>query len=606
LFITPEFYFFPIAEKKLFLRMKKALILSALFFLLINVNGGTIPDSLITSWNNPGYQGEYPIPDHVASIMDFGGSADSSADNTAALNAAIASLNHNGGVICFPAGKFLFKHGIEMPANTILHGQGSKQTKLFFDLNRAGDFISAHGTITSVSTPVSGGYQKDSYSITVGSADNFSVGDYAIVKQDGSTLMDPNSTWAFPYFYQIVRIAGISGQTVTFEKPLRLTFQAALHPTFVKIIPVQNVGIECLSLQRLDTTPTQTYNIFFSVAANCWVKGVESHNANFGHVVLESSVHCTISGNYIHDAFKYGGGGQGYGIVLQLASAENFVYDNIMKHLRHCVLLQAAANGNVIAYNYSREQNWDELPHDAAGDIVLHGNYNFTNLIEGNICQNIVIDYSHGANGPYNTFFRNRAEYYGIIMSNGSGTKMNFVGNEITNSNFLLGNFALVGSNFLYGNNQHGINIPGGTTNLPETTLIGAPYASQIGYPNAINSKKNAAYTRWFASGEIKTVCNSGAYCDVPTGLKNNKAEFNMQIYPNPSSGNFTFSVRNASKENITLFIYDMNAQEIRSVELGNDYRIHQTVRLDDLAKGEYIAIIRTANDAAVSKLVIQ
>ena len=60
------------------------------------------------------------------------------------------------------------------------------------------------------------------------------------------------------------------------------------------------------------------------------------------------------------------------------------------------------------------------LPSDAAGDLVLHGNYPYANLFEGNILQNLVVDDSHGLNGPYNTFFRNRADNYGIVMSNAS------------------------------------------------------------------------------------------------------------------------------------------------------------------------------------------
>jgi len=82
------------------------------------------------------------------------------------------------------------------------------------------------------------------------------------------------------------------------------------------------------------------------------------------------------------------------------------------------VLLQSGANGNVISYNYSLNPNQsDSPPANGAGDLVLHGNYPFANLFEGNICQNVMIDASHGINGPYNTFFRNRVQLYGIIMS---------------------------------------------------------------------------------------------------------------------------------------------------------------------------------------------
>jgi hypothetical protein len=54
--------------------------------------------------------------------------------------------------------------------------------------------------------------------------------------------------------------------------------------------------------------------------------------------------------------------------------------------------------------------------------MVLHGNYPFANLFEGNINQNTVIDNSHGKNGPYNTFFRNRSELWGVVMNNSPAT----------------------------------------------------------------------------------------------------------------------------------------------------------------------------------------
>jgi len=76
-------------------------------------------------------------------------------------------------------------------------------------------------------------------------------------------------------------------------------------------------------------------------------------------------------------------------------------------------LVQHGANGNVFAYNFSF--NAKSYAGEFIGpiyykntDISLHGHYPFSNLFEGNIAQYIYSDHSHGANGPYNTFLRNR------------------------------------------------------------------------------------------------------------------------------------------------------------------------------------------------------
>jgi len=168
--------------------------------------------------------------------------------------------------------------------------------------------------------------------------------------------------------------------------------------------------------------------------------------------------------------------------------------------------LQSAANGNVIAYNYSKDPFWTGtiLPSNSAGDIVLHGNYPFQNLFEGNICQNIVIDNSHGINGPYNTFYRNRAELYGIFMNDGAGDLQNFIGNEITHP--LLGQYFKTGkAHYEFGNNRNQVIIPPNTSQLTTNTLFLESNPDcltdftnfpSIGYPNKLNEGKNAAKER--------------------------------------------------------------------------------------------------------------
>jgi hypothetical protein len=157
--------------------------------------------------------------------------------------------------------------------------------------------------------------------------------------------------------------------------------------------------------------------------------------------------------------------------------------------------LQAAANGNVIAYNYSYNPYWKEgwFPANAAGDIVLHGNYPYSNLFEGNIVQNLVIDNSHGINGAGNIFFRNRIENYGVVMNGNSGDNMYFIANEISGSGLLKGLFTLTGNqteiaNYIKGNTQAG--------SVNESSLISKNYVAKIGLPNKPNSGQNEAFTR--------------------------------------------------------------------------------------------------------------
>lgn len=467
----------------------------------------TIDKKTITDWSNPGYHFTIPAAAQKLSILDFGGKADNVTDNALALQNAIQSLNGKFGIILFPTGNFAFKKTIILPSNVLVKGNGSDKTIFNFNLKGNGDLFSAHGKLSTNSSPITAGTNKDSKTITLANTSNFAVGDYCIVRQSADYLLYNN--WSYNSFFQIVKIASISGNNISLEKPLRLDFPLKNNPVFVKINPVMNIGIESVKIKRFDATPSnQTSNVFFNFAVNCWIKGVEFENANYAHITLQSSANVTVSGNYLHDAFDYGSGGKGYGVVMQFGAGDNFIYDNIAKHLRHSFLLQAQANGNVVAYNYSYDTYWKEtwLPDNAAGDIVLHGNYSYTNLFEGNIVQNIVIDNSHGANGPFNTFFRNRIENYGVVMNGSAGEHMNSFANEITGSGILKGLYGFTGDNVEIANNIKG-NIQDG--NITETSLISDKYASKIGPPNAISSWNNEAYNR--AKNVVKTFCAATA-----------------------------------------------------------------------------------------------
>jgi len=160
------------------------------------------------------------------------------------------------------------------------------------------------------------------------------------------------------------------------------------------------------------------YNIYFDYAVNSRVSGVESDSSSGSHVYISRSAQIKVEGSYFHNAFAYDGvSTHGYGVTLAHHSSGSLIVNNIFVYLRHAMMVKTGANGNVFAYNYSRDPFRSEAISDFSGDISLHGHYPFANLFEGNIIQNIIIDHYWGPSGPRNTFFRNRAELWGIIMT---------------------------------------------------------------------------------------------------------------------------------------------------------------------------------------------
>lgn len=452
----------------------------------------------LTDWTYAGKHTSYNNKTVSLAIKDFGGIADNKTNNATALNKAIAALNGKPGTIEFGSGFFLFTQPVSLPSFVKLVGQGSDKTSLNFNLNGNSDAISVQGKPDTISSKIINGTQKESTQITVENAGNFAVHDYCIIKQNASNLL--NNDWAYNSFYQIVEITAIKGNTISIRSPMHLSFPA--QPVLIKINPATDVSIENLTIKRMDITNAQTSTIFFNFAVNCNVSGVELSNSNYALINLQSSAFCTISGNYLHHAFDYGSGGKGYGVVMQFGATDNLIIDNIAEHLRHSFLLQASSNGNVIAFNYSFDPYWKQgfFPSGAAGDIVLHGNYPYGNLFEGNIIQNLVIDNSHGINGPNNTFFRNRMESYGIFMNGNSGDNMNFYANEITGSGLLKGLYSLEGNHTEIANNIKG-DLQSGT--VSEKSLFNSSYFAKIGINNTYNSWTNEAFNR--AKKGVKT-----------------------------------------------------------------------------------------------------
>lgn len=503
--------------------MKKSyLFLTAIYLLVIatGLKAQTIPANRRVDWSVAGYQGTKPVYTTIRNITDFFIAGDGTTVDQQ-LDRAILSLDGGNGVIYFPAGTYVFGSPIVLRSGIVLRGQGASSTTLQFNLGGSGNLITIAGNNTSDISGVNGAAVKNQNTISVSNPSLFRVNDYVKIYQNDTSLL--RDAYAWNSVAQVLRIESISGNNITFNHPLRRTYQPIDSPRLRRLQMTTGVGIECLKIQRLDSSVGQTSNIYLDKAAQCWINGVESDSCNFAHVQIANSTNIEVTGSYFHGAFRYGGGGQGYGISAEYSSGECLIENNIFRHLRHSMLVQSGANGNVFTYNYSREPfASDVFPSNLAGDIVMHGNYPYASLFEGNIVQNIVVDSSHRINGPFNTLFRNRAQLYGILFNALAGDSTNVVGNEVTAA--FIGQDTLTGNgNLEYGTNIRGTIKPVGTSTLPESSYY---YSSTpafwnvasswppIGVPNTVNSGTIPALQR-FNSGSGFTVCSSSGVLPI-------------------------------------------------------------------------------------------
>ena len=468
-------------------------------------------------------------------------------DGITPANAVIDSLlqviQPQGIHIHFPAGTYFFNAPISLPSNCLISGDGASATHFVFNQGGTGHAMQTNGVVQNADTAsvVVQGVKGTAF-LVLSNVSPFQAGEWIkIIQQDADLVF---SSWAQGSVGQLVKIAGVSGDTLWLSSELRMDYALNRQPKVKRILMKRNIGLQCFSIERMDNTaPEQASSIHFTYAENCWVSGIESNKTTFAHVEFEGVSNSKVEKSYFYDAFDYGGGGRGYGVVMHFTTNECFIENNIFKHLRHSVLLQAGSNGNVTAFNHSLDPFWTNgnplLGANSAGELVLHGNYVYANLFEQNDVQNIVIDNSHGANGPYNTFLRNRASLYGIFFSDNTSPSQNIIGNEIPNTGFPYSavNYSIQGNDqFTYGNNNKGTVAPAGTSALADISYhyLTKPAFVQdyqwgvIGLPSAMNTANVPATDRYEGNDMFAGACGSEDFyagiAEVPGVL----------VYPNP------------------------------------------------------------------------
>ncbi len=593
--------------------------LSKLFFAAVFLFNSLLAISQIiepgraVDWKSA-YNGFNPIfPTLQINILDFGALGDGITDDHQAISDAISSLEDEGGTIYFPPGNYLINSPINFSNDIVFKGQGADSTILIFDLGgQALNCINISKAQTTNFISVSSGFTKESNKLYCPDCEDLEKGDFAEIIQDNGNWDIAPADWAQNTVGQIIRVEDVLEDTIWFNNPLRIEYSEDLNPRIRSIIPIQNCGIECLKIKRIDEPEEGAgSNINFSFAANCLIRGVESDSSVGSHISVYHSTNIWFTGNYIHHAFTYDGAGtRGYGIQLSQHSGECYIADNIFRHLRHSMMVKSGANGNVFAYNYSLEPNRSEPIPTLSGDISLHGHFAYSNLFEGNIVQNIIIDHYWGPSGPWNTMLRNRAELFGILMTENEEYEtsyQNFVGNETSNIITPYGQFITTGNNhFKYGNNIRGNAVPEGSEDFTDTSyyLSGQPpfwtseYAwPPIGYPNKLDEFTIPAKQR-FLDGDY-TLCNDSTVSGI--GEKIRLPVFN--VWPNPASEKVFFKLKRY--EDLDISIYDAKGRRIYHNHLNNNL-LTQSINISFIKQGGiYLIVVRGRKWYGTAKMFV-
>jgi hypothetical protein len=584
-----------------------------------------------------------------AESLDTGGLTDISDTLQYYIDSAARRKNTGNNIykVIIPPGTFLLLNTINIPAQIAVFGTEPEKTIINCKVgeNKHCFEIKSENTNPLFSIPLFDSYAKGTGKFVLSKdtinkywIDQSKSYDMAIVKKNDSNYI--TSDWAKGtvkehFFSKISSYQGDENKR-NIEMHLKnwadvfsdyvnygyfvktaLRYDSSELPTLQAYEMVYAAGLACLTINRLDTTASQTSNILLHNAKACFIKAVISNHCHFAHITLNNSKDNIIKRCHLSNGHDHGSGGKAYGVVLQQGSAHNSVFDNVLYRLRHGVLLQSGANHNVITANYSYEPYWTgtALPSDAAGDIVLHGNFPFSNLIELNMAEQIVLDDSHGKNGPFNIFHRNHLNGYGIVMSvaNGSDSQV-FTGNEIVNENFPKGLFVIQDTgHFMFGNKiKTEINPQNTGTNLEKFIALRSyrgeelrrtfyqsnPYLFKSWIPpfgEPFNQKGKSIYA--FDNKNSAPLCLEFTDSFWVANIEeiNQNKPIKLIAYPNPSEGEFRLNLNGQLK------VYDLKGCSIDEFEL--DEPNHPFVIRQ---KGLFILRLSHKGKTYVTKVIVQ
>ena len=613
---------------------KYILLLCSLWYWMPNHYAQIIPEHRMIDWASVGYKGEYWQPQHILDVTNFGAIANDTLDDAPAIQMAIDSALPFT-QIYIPSGHYRLLSTINLKDSIQIIGDGASATHLDIGHQQLGFFIKGTSNSTDF-VNITAGFNKGSNAIEVTDASGFEIGDYAELRQLNDSLWDTNPiSWSQYSVGQIVEINDIQGNTLYIVDELRNNFDTSLQLEIHPITPMREVGLGCFSMERSlpQTSPSGNsgQNIRMDKVVQAWVIGIESDKSYGPHCGLQYCSQIDVKGCYFYNAYIFDGtGGNGYGVMMRQHTGQCLVEDNIFDFLRHPMMVKEGANGNVFAYNYSKQTNRSEPVASFSGDISLHGQYPFANLFEGNIVQDIMIDQYWGGNGMYNTFLRNRAERHGfVVLDDATVTtdSSNVLGNEITKTNIDPTEDAILPSiqaiyyhlsfsqgNIEYANNVDGTITPANTTpfldssyylsGYPSFWTAQTPYPS-IGYPNTINTGTIPAYERfWDNSALVKTYCVQ-PIVSPPTGIENlSNSTYNiLAIYPNPTNSFINIiPVSDTNNGSIyTIKIFDIIGQLIHYQQSS----LPTQVDISGLSSSQYIITIENENGQLIDQQII-
>jgi hypothetical protein len=383
-----------------------------------------LPAGRRTVWN-PGIPGGIPARGTVCASLDAATWGNGSTNAAAGIQAAIDACPE-GQVVRLSAGDFLVNGAdpITIDKDITLRGAGASATRLLKTSLAANPVIviGQRWLEEAGSVNLTANAAKGATSVQVASTAGLTVGRLVLVDQvtDSSYVYwgidpavlpgGPGRGWFTRYdrpVGQMLEIASLGGNTVTFTTPLHIAFDTAHVAQLTRY--TQPYGARLAGVEDLYVRGGLDDNITMRFAMYSWVKNVESDWSTGDSVGIDASFRCVLRDSYVHDTPVPYPGGAGYLLSIAEYTADTLVENNIFLNANKVMVMRASGGGNVIGYNYfdnghiGNYPGWMETGLNASHMTCPH-----YELFEGNLAFNIDGDDTWGG-AVYNTYFRNHA-----------------------------------------------------------------------------------------------------------------------------------------------------------------------------------------------------
>jgi hypothetical protein len=356
---------------------------------------GRLPDFSFAGYHRG--EGAMPIYPQTASVRDFGARGDGASDDTQAFKDAIAATKQ--GAIFIPAGRYKITDFIYLrKSGLVLRGAGPDKTVLLFPKSLNEILPKASHTSSGQATVA---YSFDYGFLTLEGKPGSRVlanitsdgkrGDSAIALDSTKGIVPGQSIQIRlqedaqhslkTYLYagdpgdirngkkldtkMVVKVLGVSGNTVTIDRPLRFATRKGWMPQVLAFEPdVTESGIEDLRMEFPDVPYLGHFKepgfnaIELRGVAHCWVRNVQLHNADMGVLLAGDANFNTIDGVTI-SAYANRGALDGHHAFQAKHSQDNVIsHFDIKARFVHDLSVEHAS-GNVYADGKGADLSFD-------------------------------------------------------------------------------------------------------------------------------------------------------------------------------------------------------------------------------------------------------